>query len=81
MTSDSKILSLLRHPVDAISLLAVILLMRWAHLVEHNHAHVPIFHRYWLNEALGWLMFLNGGAPQSHQLTQFLRLVAERLQF
>ena len=39
----------------------VIVLMRWSHLVEHNHSHLPIFHQRWLNEVLGWLTFLNGG--------------------
>lgn len=41
----------------------VILLMRFSHLVEHNHAHLPIFYQPWLNEVLGWITFLNGGCP------------------
>ncbi len=45
------------------SLALVIMLMRTSHLAEHNHAHLPIFHNRFLNESIGWLMFLNCGIP------------------
>ena len=41
----------------------VLIAMRWVHLVEHNHAHLPIFNSRWMNEGLGWLMFLNCLSP------------------
>jgi fatty acid desaturase len=43
--------------------IGVLLLMRQAQLVEHNHAHLPIFKNHWLNEFFGWGLFLNGGIP------------------
>lgn len=45
------------------SLFPLLILLRAAHLVEHNHAHLPIFKNNFLNEAIGWLMFLNCGIP------------------
>ncbi len=45
------------------SLILVLVLMRESHLVEHNHAHLTIFRNHLLNEAIGWLMFLNCGIP------------------
>jgi len=45
-------------------LLAIVLpLVRQLHLVEHNHAHVYIFRRRWLNDVLGWMCFLANGVP------------------
>lgn len=41
----------------------IIVLTRWLHLVEHNHSHLPLSHYRSINEALGWLMFLSGGVP------------------
>ncbi len=93
MSNSSRVL---RHRIDAISVLAVvlalgfqlaafflkwpwyavfpiILLMRWSHLVEHNHAHLPIFHQDWLNEILGWMTFLNGGIALEFYRLQHVR--------
>jgi beta-carotene hydroxylase len=40
-----------------------VVLVRQVDLVEHNHSHVPIFHRDALNELLGWMCFLSNGVP------------------
>ena len=42
----------------------VIVLLREVSLVEHNHAHLPIFRSKFLNALLGWLCHLSGGVPQ-----------------
>lgn len=46
-------------------LLAVpmIVLLRQVNLVEHNHAHLKIFHEPILNDAFGWLCFMSNGVP------------------
>jgi fatty acid desaturase len=56
------------------SLGLVLLLMRPAHLAEHNHSHLTLFKSYVLNEGIGWLMFLNSGIP-----LQFYREVHVRV--
>ncbi len=43
--------------------LPIIFGVRWVDLVEHNHAHLPIFYQSPLNELIGWMQFLNGGVP------------------
>ncbi len=45
------------------TVLPILVLMRWQHLVAHNHCHLPIFWSRPLNEVLGWAMFLSGGVP------------------
>ncbi len=54
--------------------LPVLVSMRWLHLVEHNHAHLPLFHQRWLNEPIGWLMFLNCGCPLDMYREQHVRV-------
>ena len=44
-------------------LVPLILLLRQTNLVEHNHAHLRIFHSRALNEAFGWMCFLSNGVP------------------
>ena len=41
----------------------VLLPVRQLHLVEHNHAHLPLFNNSMLNELLGWMCFLSNGVP------------------
>ncbi|HVF90601.1 MAG TPA: fatty acid desaturase [Blastocatellia bacterium] len=43
--------------------LPIMLAVRELHLVEHNHAHLPIFRQAMLNEILGWLCFISNGVP------------------
>ena len=43
--------------------LVYLLVVRHVNLVEHNHAHVPIFYSAFLNELLGWMCFLSNGVP------------------
>ena len=45
------------------AVLAIIPLARWVTLVEHNHAHLPIFYSRVLNELLGWICQLCNGIP------------------
>jgi beta-carotene hydroxylase len=47
----------------AYAVVAILVLVRLVNLVEHNHAHIPIFHRASLNELLGWMCFLSNGVP------------------
>lgn len=56
------------------SLALVLFLLRPSHLAEHNHAHLPIFKKDLLNEAIGWLMFLNCGIPLQSYREQHVRV-------
>ncbi len=47
----------------AYAVVAMLILVRQVNLVEHNHAHIPIFYRKGLNELLGWMCFLSNGVP------------------
>jgi len=38
-------------------------LVRQVNLIEHNHAHLRIFHQRPLNEFVGWMCFLSNGVP------------------
>ncbi len=50
------------------------LAMRSLHLVEHNHAHLSLFRQRWLNEPIGWLMFLSCGCPLDMYREQHVRV-------
>ncbi len=52
----------------------IIVAMRWSHLVQHNHAHVGIFHQSWLNEVLGWMMFFADGLPLEFYRIQHVQI-------
>jgi beta-carotene hydroxylase len=47
----------------AYAFVIILVLVRQVNLVEHNHAHIPIFRRESLNELLGWMCFLSNGVP------------------
>jgi len=52
----------------------IIILMRTAHLAEHNHAHLSFFYNPFLNEFTGWLMFLNCGIPLQSYREQHIKV-------
>ncbi len=56
------------------SLPLILILMRTSHLVEHNHAHLTLFHQTLLNEGIGWLMFLNCGIPLQSYREQHVKV-------
>lgn len=45
------------------TLLPIMFLIRAVDLVEHNHAHLPIFKNKFLNSLLGWMCHLSNGVP------------------
>lgn len=49
-------------------------MLRTVNLAEHNHSHVSIFRNYFLNEAIGWCMFLYGGIPFEVYKEQHVRV-------
>jgi fatty acid desaturase len=44
-------------------LLPLLIMARQVNLVEHNHAHLRMFHARSLNEVLGWMCFMSNGVP------------------
>lgn len=57
----------------AYAVVAILLLVRLVNLVEHNHAHLPIFHSEGLNELLGWMCFLSNGVPLEFYVVHHVR--------
>ncbi|MCP3980632.1 MAG: fatty acid desaturase [bacterium] len=55
-------------------LIPIVFLLRWSHLVQHNHAHLGAFRSKTLNEILGWLMFLNDGLPLEFYRIQHVQI-------
>jgi len=55
---------------NSVVLLCVLLVaMRWTHIVEHNHVHLPFFISRWLSELFGWvLMSSTGLAPELYRI-------------
>jgi len=52
---------------------AILPLVRLVNLVEHNHAHLPVFYREALNELLGWMCFLSNGVPLEFYVVHHVR--------
>ena len=45
------------------TLFLILVLIRQVNLVEHNHAHLGVFHSRFLNETLGFMCFISNGTP------------------
>lgn len=53
----------LMHSQSLIWFVALMVALRWSHLIEHNHVHMSMFHSARLSEFFGWVLGCSTGLP------------------